>query len=74
MEQTRFPHIGNGNYTADGDYRKEKKAFQVKFPEQGRFCFGVAIVDHGEGHVGERAHLFDYTCKNTVFIKLMDQT
>ena len=67
--QTCFPRDENGKYTLDGEYRDEKKLLTVKFPKQGRFCFGVANVDHGEGPTGERAELFDYTCKNIVYIK-----
>ena len=52
--QTRFPRDENGNYKADGGkYCEEKKALTVKFPKQGHFCFGVAMVAHGNGAVGE---------------------
>ena len=60
-EQTRFPHDENGRYNPEGEYREEKKHLQVKFPKEGRWCFCIGIVDQGDGTVGERGNLFDYT-------------
>ena len=64
---------GNKDADVNGEYHEEKKAFQVRFPEQGRFCFGVAIVDCDEGPVGEHAHLFDYTCKEYRFYQAVQR-
>ena len=41
----------------------------MKFPKEGRWCFCIGIVDRGDGPVGERGNLFDYTEKNIIYIK-----
>ncbi len=41
----------------------------MKFPKEGQWCFCIGIVDRGDGTVGERDNLFDYTEKNIIYIK-----
>ena len=55
-----------------------KESTVVKYTKQSRFCFGVGIVDRGDGPAGERIELFDYTTKNIISIadtvKLINST
>ena len=74
----RFPRDADGKYNPKGEYREKTELLTVKDNKQGRFCFGVNIVDRGDGPAGERIELFDYTTKNIISIadtkKLINST
>ena len=74
----RFPRDADGKYNPKGEYREKTELLTVKYNKQGRFCFGVGIVDRGNGPEGERIELFDYTTKNIISIadteKLINST
>ena len=65
-------------YNPKGEYREKTQLLTVKYNKQGRFCFGVGIIDRGDGPAGERIELFDYTTKNIISIadteKLINST
>ena len=67
--QVRFPRDADGKYNPKGEYREKALLLTVKYNKQGRFCFGMGIVDRGAGPVGERIELFDYTTKNMISVK-----
>ena len=50
----RFTRDAKGKYTPKGEYREKTQLLTVKYNKQGRSCFGVGIVDRGDGPAGER--------------------
>ena len=68
--QIRFPRDGNGVYSiGSNSYNKKQSRPSYKYPEQARFCFGVAKVKLLDGSIiGRRCRLFDYTGKKMVSI------
>ena len=64
----QFPMDENGRYDPPGTYSGDNGGvvLKVKYPEQGRWCFGVALRrSNGEASdpEGIRLKLFDYTTK-----------
>ena len=74
----RFPRDVDGKYNPKGEYREKTELLTVKGDKHGRFCFGVGIVDCGDGPEGKRIELFGYTTKNIIPIadteKLINST
>ena len=66
--QVRFPREADGKYNPKGEYHEKTKMLTLKYNKQSRICFGVGIVDRGDGPQGKRIELFDYTIKNIVSI------
>ena len=68
QDQIQFPRNDPGEYDPNGEYTEDcptdGKVMDVKFPQEGRFCFGVAIRRDNEGkEEGVRAEAFDYSGK-----------
>ena len=66
--QARFPRDADEKYNPKGEYREKTELLTAKYNKQDRFCFGVGIVDRGDGPQDERIELFNYTTKNIVSI------
>ena len=67
-EHVAFPTDKNSRYDPNGTYSEDDVgvALKVKYPEQGRWCFGVALrrpYDKASDPEGMRLKLFDYTTK-----------
>ena len=66
-DHVQFPRNAEGKYDPNGHYREDDEergvVLKVKYPEQARFCFGVAITeDEATGEIaGSRLEAFDYT-------------
>ena len=76
MVQYSFKRDENGNLSKNGEYSNNlltKAAF--KYPEQGRFCFGVAKVKkiNSEEDEGIRLPLIDYSNKTVCTIETFDK-
>ena len=64
--QYRFKRDNNGNLDENGSYEHDNRITKTsfKFPEQARFCFGVAQIVTSDGEKeGKRCDLIDYTGK-----------
>ena len=76
MVQYSFKRDENGNLSENGEYSDNlltKTAF--KYPEQGRFCFGVAKVTklNPEEEEGIRLPLIDYSGKTICTIETFNK-
>ena len=66
-DHVQFPRDEDGKYNPKtGHYREDDEkrgvVLKVKYPEQTRWCFGVAITEDEAGQqVGSRLEAFDYT-------------
>ena len=72
MVQYSFKRDENGNLSEQGEYSENLLTrTQFKYPEQGRFCFGVAKVKKldAEEEEGVRLGLIDYTGKTMCTIE-----
>ena len=68
--QVRFPRNPDGTFNRSGSYGDTLYCATYKYPNQARFCLGVAKVMKLDGTVeGRRCNVFDYTSKKVVTIK-----
>jgi hypothetical protein len=64
-----FPRNEGGLYDKDGGIGDVDTKLYCKYPEEGRFCFGVSAVELNDGIIeGCRCANFDYSPKNLITI------
>jgi hypothetical protein len=64
-----FPRDNDGVYRKEGEIAKVDTKMHVNYAKEGRFNFGVAVVELLDGTVeGRRCRTFDYSAKNLITI------
>jgi hypothetical protein len=64
-----LPWNENGMYDKEGGIPDVEKKLHVKYAKEGRFSFGVALVELSNGTLeGRRCDTFDFSAKNLITI------